>query len=624
MKRVMLAVVAVLAMATSANAQRDRVLIPNEQGRFQVRDSGDYVPAPLPRTLTPPTVATAVDSPEWNLSLDEAIRIALRNTDVVRVLSGVGAASSGVTIYSPGIANASIDAARSVFDPTISARNGFLRGESPFERFDPGDPNRAIIQGTRGDDYDFSFDINKRFLSGADAGLRVLADRSRTANELLPLNPRTRSTVDLSLTQPLLRGAGVDVNSAPVVLAFLDTESSYFRLKNSLQNMVAGVIQGYWDLVQARVELWVVQQQIRQVEEVNDRATAQQLVGITNSNEVAQTVASLENFKANLIGAEASVLNRVASLRAIMGMPPGSDFTIVPTTPPVTERIAFNWDELVALAEQRRPDLVELKIVLEADRQRILQASNRSRPQLDAVALYRWNGLQGKMPIGDRIASDAGQFTDWSLAVNFSVPFTMRADRANLRQNELLLASDRANLQQGLLRASHAIASDLRFIEQLYAQYAAFKVARSAAEDSLIQQFAQFGVGRVIFVDVLLAINTWAGSVTSEARAVTQLNAALATLEANTGTILETHGVRLFEERYCSLGPLGRLGKGREYPSAYRPSENSERYEPGMEPAEEAFNLEVPTLEGYLERVQRLPADSDVQRLPPPEPTPPY
>lgn len=624
MKRVVLAVAAVLAMATSANAQRDRVLIPNEQGRFQVRDSGDYVPAPLPRTLTPPTVATAVDSPEWNLSLDEAIRIALRNTDVVRVLSGVGAASSGVTIYSPGIANASIDAARSVFDPTISARNGFFRGESPFERFDPGDPNRAIIQGTRGDDYDFSFDINKRFLSGADAGLRVLADRSRTANELLPLNPRTRSTVDLSLTQPLLRGAGVDVNSAPVVLAFLDTESSYFRLKNSLQNMVAGVIQGYWDLVQARVELWVIRQQILQLEEANELATAQLGVGLANSLQAAQTVASLENFKANLITAEASVLNRVASLRAIMGMPPGSDFTIVPTTPPVTERIAFNWDELVALAEQRRPDLVELKIVLEADRQRILQASNRSRPQLDAVALYRWNGLQGKMPIGDRIASDAGQFTDWSLAVNFSVPFTMRADRANLRQNELLLASDRANLQQGLLRASHAIASDLRFIEQLYAQYAAFKVARSAAEDSLIQQLASYGADQIIFVDVLLAINTWAGSVTSEARAVTQLNAALATLEANTGTILETHGVRLFEERYCSLGPLGRLGKGREYPSAYRPSENSDRYEPGMEPAEESFDLEEPTVEGYLKRVQRLPADGDVQRLPPPEPTPPY
>ena len=69
-------------------------LLMNEQGTVVVRDPQALPPAPLPRTPQPPTVKTG-ELPVWELSLDEAIRIALENTDAIRVLSGVGAASTG-------------------------------------------------------------------------------------------------------------------------------------------------------------------------------------------------------------------------------------------------------------------------------------------------------------------------------------------------------------------------------------------------------------------------------------------------------------------------------------------------------------------------------------------------
>lgn len=582
------------AMASTLHAQRDRLLIPNEQGCLQVRDTGDYCPAPLPRSLTPPTVSTKEGVPEWPLSLDEAIRIALKNADVVRVLSGVGAASSGQTIYSPGIVNTGIDQARATFDPNVSVRNDFARNERPVAFADPFDPMRTLIGGTRSDDYQLAFNMSKRFMNGADANFAAGTNRTRLSNFAGALNPRSDSGVSFSLTQPLLQGYGTDVNTAPIVLAFLDTESSYFRLKSSLQNLVVGVIQGYWDLVQARTELWVIQQQIKQTEAINERALLQKEIGSADQDQLAQTTASLANFRANLISSEATILNRVASLRAILGLPPGSDFTIIPTTPPIQERMDIDWNAIVELAEQRRPDLVELKLVLEADQQRILQARNQAQPRLDAVALYQWNGLEGVMPVGDRIESLPGQHTDWSLGVNFSVPLTLRSERARLRQTELLLANDRLNLKQGLLQASHTLASVLRTIDQLHEQAEAFRIAREASEASLQQQFARYSVGTLDIVDFLLALNTWASSVTSEARAITQLNSTLATLEAESGTILETHGVRMFEERYCSLGPLGRFHKGRQYPSAVRPTENATRYADGAEASENAFNLQVP------------------------------
>lgn len=612
--RSLLAVTFALLIGSQVSAQRARSFLAHEQGRIAVRDVGDYAAAPLPRISTPPTVSTRDGLPEWRLSLDEAIRVALRNAEVVRVLSGVGAGSSGQTIYSPGIANAGIDQARAAFDPNLSVRNNFLRSENPSAQFDPFDPSRAIITGSRSDSYDLTLDLDKRFLSGAEAGLRVGSNRSRFRPGVLPLNPQSTSAVDFSLSQPLLRGRGTDVNAVPIVLAFLDTESSYFRLKNSLQNLVVGVIQGYWDLVQARTERWVIQQNIRQSEEVYEFRRLEQEAQRVDAGDVAQTAASLANFRASLITAEANILDRVASLRAILGIPPGSDFTIVPTTPPVTDRLTFDWEAIVELAERRRPDLIELKIILEADHQRILQARNRARPQLDAVASYRWNGLEGQMPVGSRLESNSGDYTDWSLGVNFSVPLTLRAGRAELRQNELLLANDRANLQQGLLRASHSLAAILRSIDSLYEQREAFQIARRAARVSLEKQILTFGTGQNSFVEVLLAINTWASTVTSEARAITQLNSTLAALEAESGTILETHGIRLYEERYCSLGPLGGFGTGREFPAAIRPTENAQRYIPAAGASEEAFNLEVP-----VEDSDRQELGPTMQRLPPPE-----
>ena len=51
----------------------------------------------------------------------------------------------------------------------------------------------------------------------------------------------------------------------------------------------------------------------------------------------------------------------------------------------------------------------------------------------------------------------------------------------------------------------------------------------------------------------------------------------LAGLELQTGTILEEHGIRFFEERYGSIGPM-RLDL-RCYPRDLRPGDNTDRYD---------------------------------------------
>ena len=88
------------------------VILP-EQRTIEHRDPSELPPARIPPNTPPRTVQDPqLDSPEWRLSLDEALRISLENAKVIRVLAGTAATTSGQTIYEAAITNTTIDQAQ--------------------------------------------------------------------------------------------------------------------------------------------------------------------------------------------------------------------------------------------------------------------------------------------------------------------------------------------------------------------------------------------------------------------------------------------------------------------------------------------------------------------------------
>ncbi|MBN2021248.1 MAG: TolC family protein [Pirellulales bacterium] len=630
-----------LAAALAAPAAEPWHVILPEQRNMEIRDPARITPVRLPPLPTPPTVSE-LQPPDaaavWNLSLDEAIRIGLANSEVIRVLGG----SSGRTIYDPAVTNTQIDQARGTFDPNLELDNNFYRGETPSEALDPTDPSGVRIGGIGTNDYAMRMGMSKRGPTGATAGVHVNANPRQYNVPGFPLNPRSPSSVDLSLTQPLLRGGGWAANLAPIEIARIDTERSFFQMKDAVQEMVRGVIQGYWALVAARTDVWARQQQVKQTTEALKYAQARLQTGSANLQDVAQASSALADFRAALITAEATVLVREAALRNILGLPPSVPSRIVPVSPPSAERLDVSWPSILEVASVRRPDLVELKLVLEADEQRHLLRRNEALPRVDAVALYRWNGLEGRTPDRELIATRPGEFTEWQLGVNFSVPLGLRAPRAALRQQELVIRRDRANIDQGLHNAAHRLADNYRNLAQYYDQYRAYQESRAASQVNLDMQTAVYSVGQArqgeqaIFLNVLQAITSWGNAVSAEAQALTAYNTELANLERESGIILEAHGVRFVEERYASIGPLGRLFAERCYPRDFHPCPNAPRYSDSGQPAENAFNLQDP-LEPMRQPRQGgaspppqgslPPARSDIElrvpeRVPPPAPLP--
>jgi outer membrane protein TolC len=593
-----------------------RVIYP-EQRQIDYRDPSQFPPIPLPPSSPPPTVSNRPTGDIRYFALDDAVRTSLGNARVVRVLLGVNAVNSGRTIYDPGISNTAVDGALGRFDPVVTVNNNWDYLDQPSSFFNPVTMN-STIAGAPVDQYRLNMAVTKNNPLGGQwqFGVNVTQDRfpgGLVPSVLFPLSPETRSNTFLSYSQPLLQGAGRRANLAPVVLARINTELSFFQLKDATQQNVHDVIAAYWNLVAARTAAWARLRQVEQLEFAFKQADGKFRAGINNIADVAQARTSLANFRAQLIAADAAVLQQEGTLRNLLGLPPWDEAQLIPTTEPTFERVRPNWQELVDLAAARRPDLVEFKLILEADEQQRIIANNNALPQLNGVALYRWNGLEGEMPSGSgvvNVASQPGQFADWTLGVNFSVPVGLRAARALLRQRELIIARDRANLDQGLFAASHLLATTLRSLDQAYEQYIAFEEARVAARDNLEVQLKSFQNSLVNYLQVLLAITDWGNAITSEANAVAQYNTLLADLEQQSGTILETHGVRFYEERYGSIGPLGRLANDVLYPQSTPPTPNADRYPLGDRPGENAFRLEDPT--GFL-RTQSGPAE-EVQR----------
>ncbi len=280
-----------------ASAQNDpwSFILP-EQRSIEVRSPSQMSRAPIPFVPRPPTVAEPdFDAPPRFLTLSDAINTSLVNMDVVRVLAGVTAVSSGRTVYDVAITNTQIDQQRAAFDPNVRINNGWSRNELSNLFENPLDPTTAIIGGVS-DNYNFDYGLSKRTVTGGiiDFGVNSLNTERRPG--LLPVNPLTSSSVDLSYTQPLLQGGGAAVNRIPIVLARINTERSFFQYKDSVQSNVQGVIEAYWGLVFARTDLWAREQQVEQLQFAYNRAVAQQEAEIANAGEVCADAGSSREF----------------------------------------------------------------------------------------------------------------------------------------------------------------------------------------------------------------------------------------------------------------------------------------------------------------------------------------
>ena len=124
----------------------------------------------------------------------------------------------------------------------------------------------------------------------------------------------------VSLTQPLLNGAGTAYNTSVVLLADINSNIARDQLSRDMQSLLLDLHKAYWDLYLQRV---AVAQRVRLLQagmSIRDNLVARRNVDVLRG-QIARAQSAVANRRADLIRRQAAVKNAEARIRAIVNDP---------------------------------------------------------------------------------------------------------------------------------------------------------------------------------------------------------------------------------------------------------------------------------------------------------------
>jgi len=563
-------------------------------------DCGDVeCRAPL-STDTPLLIdANAPAPPAWELPLEEVIRLGLENSKVLRDLGGsvLRTPALAQTVHDPAIQATDprfgMDGALAAFDAQVTTRLISQHNDRAYNNLFLGGGAFLFQQ----DLDNFDTDITKRTATGATFSLRHHVDYDANNAPANRFYSAWNTNYEAYARQPLLQGAGVDFNriAGPngmpgqingVVIARINNSASTAEFEIALRDLVSNLENAYWDLYYAFREL-DAKIAARDASLSTWRfihANVQEGRGYSKLQEV-QALEQYYRFQEDVVdalggrnvdrtrtnnGSNGGTFRGVGGLHAAerklrmwMSVPINDGKLIRPTDEPPKVKIVYDWCELSREAMARRPELRRQRAQIERAQAELVANKNFLLPQLDIIGRYRMRGFgqdwMGPRDPGDPYANalanlTTGQFQEWELGLEYTMPLGFRRGHAAVRNSQLRLARERVVLEDQERQIIHdlsgAYADTQRaylLMELAYNRLVACQDQSRRAHDS----FFELG-GKVSLELVLDARIRLAEAETGYHRARIEYAVALKNIHFETGSLLEHNGAILADApRYC-------------------------------------------------------------------------
>ncbi len=535
-----------------------------------------YQPNPLAAGGIGPRSIDTMPENFWDLTLDQAVHLALQNSDVLRDLGGrvLSAPESVQTKYNPGIEYTDpffgVEAALSAFDATLDSQFSYALNDRVFNNTTLGGGATELQQ----DLSSMQTELSKLAATGTLMSLRsaVAHDRNNRIGNLF--GHVWESQMEAEIRQPLLQGAGLGFNriagpnAAPglrfsngVVLAQMNNDISKVDFEVGVRNLVSGVVDAYWQLYRAYHDFDAKQSTRVAAEDTWKAIQAKYERGLIGGEADKEAQARAQYYLYQDLSIEAlngsdgavGVYEAERRLRLLMGLGVNDGNLLRPVDEVSPARVLYDWPTLSPQAIQRRAEIRKQRWVVKQEELRLVAAKNFVLPRLDATALYRLRGF------GDDLAGrgDGGRFAsagrnlgnldhqEWEFGLQFNVPIGRRRAYAGVRHAELRLCRERGVLREQELFVSHELANAIGRDEQTHASMTASYERMLAAQQRLEATEASYDADQVP-LDLLLEAQERLGSARSR---YYQLVAAHAIAEKNVqlsgGNLLGSFGVRL-------------------------------------------------------------------------------
>lgn len=350
---------------------------------------------------------------------------------------------------------------------------------------------------------------------------------------------RTRSTAGvLSLTQPLLRGGGVDVTLAPVRSARFGERINQLRLKATVSETIGQVIYAYRDLLRAQEDARLAQAAVERAEELRDINRSLVAAGRMPEVDIVQTEADLENQRLRVLEATRAHDGARLHLLDLLALDLGTRINARESTEPV--QVTAHVPHLMRVALAQRPDYLGQLLVIEQGKLGLVVAENERLWDLSVFATRSFGRTTDEGP-----RASGTSLSDVTVGLAFNAPLNdLRREQpyiqatTGLKSAELQLET----IRQGIELQVRGSASDIAI---RWRQLEGARRARELAARSVEIEREKLKAGRSANYQVraLEAYLRAAESQQLDAR-IGYLNA-LTLLDLQLGTTLETWHIAL-------------------------------------------------------------------------------
>ncbi len=476
------------------------------------------VPEPnaVPVPLLPATAKTPPDNGPLNITITQAVLLALENNK-----------SLVVQRFSPQIKRTLEQQELAIFDPDLT-------GEF-------ADEHTKVTAGpikSRSNDSSMAVGIQEFLPMGTTLGITG----STGVDQLV--SDEYASRIAFGITQSLLRGFGTQVNLASVNQARLDTKISQYELRGFVQSLVAQVEETYWDYALAERQIEIFNQSLelarKQLQEIRERIN----LGDLAPSELAAAEAEVALRREDLINARSALAKTKLSLLHLIN-PPGANLwnrEIVLQSLPVGPSIELDSVEPhIALALQMRPDLNQAKLLWQRDELEVLKTRNGLLPKMDLFITLGRTGYSDSF--GNSIKNVHDDNYDVSVGLTFEYPPLNRAAEAS----HIRAVLTRQQAREAMNNLSQLIEVDVRSayleIVRTQEQVAATAATRKLQEEKLRWETEKLRVGKSTSLLVAQAQRDLLSSQISEVQAVVNYMKAFVEMYMLEGSLLERRGI---------------------------------------------------------------------------------
>ncbi|MBK8717535.1 MAG: TolC family protein [Deltaproteobacteria bacterium] len=471
-----------------------------------------------------------------------------------------------------GISEANVMTALGAYDVFLSAALNGTVAKTPQR-------GSQITFATGNRSLGLTLGFQRKLEIGGTVSLRIDINRSqqdqKTGN-FLAANAATttlstyRITPTLTLTQPLLKGAGLKVNRADINKAKLAVNAAQATQILTAQNLVRDLISAYWDVLFAHRDLQNKRNSVAPATRQLERTKALVAAGRTSPVDAKAVEQALAARESDVLTAENTLLDRSLTLRTLMGesFDGSGTFGVLPATDPLVKARTVNLSDEIDRALKQNPQVRQLEIQIASGRIDELVAANQRLPQLDFSGSFTPQGrstdTSATAQTGDpgregswgeafqnffnkkRVIQDENRLlADWTLQGSLTLTWDVQnrtakgrhqAAKLQIKKAQVNLERAKQTVATGVIRAANGLRTAGKVMEVA-------QISVDLAKDNLAAEQARYDVGRSTNYDVLLRLDELDKAQASALSAQVTYLKALAQLQALAGEILPAYGL---------------------------------------------------------------------------------